>query len=97
MKRTVSISELKARLSAFLDTVRQGEEVLVTDRGRIVARLAPVSGEELAEGRRELLVRTGRLTPPRAGLPPDFWERPRPGDTTGRSLEVLRAERESAG
>ena len=31
---TVSISERKARLSAFLDLVRRGEDVLVTDRGR---------------------------------------------------------------
>ncbi|MFI5312233.1 MAG: type II toxin-antitoxin system Phd/YefM family antitoxin, partial [Gemmatimonadales bacterium] len=32
--KTASISELKARLSAFLDIVREGDEVLVTDRGR---------------------------------------------------------------
>ena len=34
---SVSISELKARLSAFRDIVRHGEDVLVTDRGRLRA------------------------------------------------------------
>lgn len=95
MKRTTSVSELKARLSAYLEIVRQGDEVLVTDRGRPIARLAPVSGEQHTEGRRDLLVRTGRMRPPRTSLPKDFWKRKRPGDAKGRSLQVLLSERES--
>jgi prevent-host-death family protein len=95
MVRTASVSELKAKLSAFLDIVRQGDEVLVTDRGRLIARLGPVTGEQSVEGRRELLLRTGRLRPPRESLPPDFWDRPRPEDQAGRGLAALLAERES--
>lgn len=90
---TVSISDLKARLSAFLDMVRDGDEVLVTDRGRPIARLLPVRGEELEGGRRELLLRTGRLRAPTATLVADFWTRPRPTDAEGRSLEILLDER----
>ena len=63
MTRT-SITNLKARLSAFLDIVRHGEEVLVTDRGRPIARLSPVVGEEREQSRREQLIRDGRLRPP---------------------------------
>ena len=92
MKR-VSISELKAQLSAFLDIVREGGEVLVTDRGRLVARLSPVTGVELEESRRELLIRSGQLRVPAAPLPADFWSRPRPADPEGRSLAVLLEER----
>lgn len=95
MIRTTSVSELKAKLSAFLDIVQQGEEVLVTDRGRLIARLGPVTGAQSEEGRRELLLRTGRLRPPRNGLPPDFWDRPRPTDEEGRALAALLAERDS--
>ncbi len=40
-----SITDLKARLSAYLDIVRHGEEVLVTDRGRPIARISPVTGD----------------------------------------------------
>lgn len=90
---TASISELKARLSAFLDIVRQGEEVLVTDRGRLIARLIPVRGGDLEESRRELLLRSGRLRAPEAPLPNDFWDRVRPADSEGRSLAALLEER----
>jgi antitoxin (DNA-binding transcriptional repressor) of toxin-antitoxin stability system len=37
--RTVGIRELKNKLSAYVRAVREGEEVLVTDRGRVVAEL----------------------------------------------------------
>jgi len=36
---TIGIRELKARLSQVLRDVQQGETVLVTDRGRVVAEL----------------------------------------------------------
>lgn len=40
--KTASISEAKDRLSAYVDLVRQGQEVLITDRGKPVARLVPL-------------------------------------------------------
>lgn len=95
MITTTSISELKARLSAFLDIVRQGNEVLVTDRGRLIARLAPITGDQHEESRRDLLLRTGRLRAPTSVLPKDFWSRRRPDDPDGRSLEALLEEREA--
>lgn len=91
---TVSISELKARLSAFLDIVRNGEDVMVTDRGRLIARLTPVLADDLEESRRELLLRSGQLRAPSAKLSADFLRRHRPHDTTGASLAALLDERE---
>jgi prevent-host-death family protein len=93
MPTTTSISELKARLSAFLDLVRAGDEVLVTDRGRVVARLVPVHGAAEEDSRREMLVRTGRLQLPRAPLPKGFRKARRPADARGRSLAALLQER----
>lgn len=90
---TTSISDLKARLSAYLDIVRQGDEVLVTDRGRVIARLSPVTGELMEDSRREVLLRSGRLTPPTSALPKDFWKKTHPRDAKGRSLAALLAER----
>jgi prevent-host-death family protein len=63
--KTVSISELKTSLSRYLDTVRQGGEVVITDRGRPIARLSPVEGAKASEGLRASLVREGILSPPR--------------------------------
>lgn len=37
----VGVRELKNRLSEYLRRVRQGETVLVTDRGNVIAQLAP--------------------------------------------------------
>ena len=89
-----SISQLKARLSQFLEAVRRGEEIIVTDRGNAVARLAPVRGELAEDARRDQLIRSGRLRPPRRQLPADFWDRPRPADPEGRGLFALLEERE---
>ena len=42
---SVGIKELKEKLSGYLDRVRHGEEVVVTDRGREIALLTPISRE----------------------------------------------------
>ena len=39
--RTAKISELKAKLSAHIEFVKNGEEVLIFDRNTPVARLVP--------------------------------------------------------
>jgi prevent-host-death family protein len=39
--KTVGVRELKNRLSEYLRQVRSGEELLVTDRGEVVAELTP--------------------------------------------------------
>jgi prevent-host-death family protein len=90
---TVSISELKARLSAFIDIVRERGEVTVTDRGRPIARLVPVQGVELEEGRREMLLRTGRMRSPTTTLSRSFLSRPRPTDAAGASLSAILDDR----
>ena len=91
----VSISELKAKLSQFLDRARSGEEVIVTDRGRPVARIVRVTGREGGRSRLSKLIRTGRISPPhgqqRTG--PDLLDRP--ADPKGRALEILLEERRS--
>lgn len=38
------IRELRNHLSKYLDRVRDGEEVVVTDRGTAIARVVPIEG-----------------------------------------------------
>ena len=45
---TVGIRELKAHLSTYIGFASQGEEVVVTDRGREVALLLPITPERRA-------------------------------------------------
>lgn len=41
MSKQVGIRELKAHLSRYVKEVKQGEEILVSERGKVVARLVP--------------------------------------------------------
>jgi prevent-host-death family protein len=57
----VGVARLKAQLSRYLDVVKHGEEVVVTERGRPIAKLVALRGREGAESRRERLARAGVL------------------------------------
>ena len=93
MKRA-SISSLKARLSEYIRIVRNGEEVIVTDRGSPVARLAPLEAAERRGARVRGLIEAGLVRPAEGPLSDDFSERPRPEDPHGLSLRALLEERE---
>ncbi len=45
MSKTVNIHEAKTHLSKLLERVGQGEEVVIANAGRPVARLVPVVGK----------------------------------------------------
>jgi prevent-host-death family protein len=45
---SVGIKELKTRLSSYVDRVRHGEEVVITDHGKEVALFIPISRERRA-------------------------------------------------
>lgn len=91
--KKVSISRLKARLSEYLGIVRRGEHILVTDRGKPVASLGPVSVHQSKSDRVNELIRAGRIRPPRAALPATFWKEKAPPDPTGAGLKALLEER----
>lgn len=95
--RRASVANLKARLSEYLGVVKAGEEVIVTERGRPVARLTPVAMPEQMEARMNWLIRMGLARPPLRKPPKDFWKDfwklPRPKDPNGRVLEALLEER----
>ncbi len=47
---TVGIRELKNKLSFYLDKVRAGEKLAVTDRGAVVAYILPAAGVPAIDG-----------------------------------------------
>lgn len=63
----VSVTGLRAELARWIEQVRGGEEIVVTDRGVPVARLVPVDSAPLIE----------RLTQEGALAKPATTERPR--------------------
>ena len=87
--KTASISEAKNRLSAYIDLVRKGETVLITDRNRPVARLAPLAAgtPEWEQSRLADLERKGVL---RRALKPPMKQLPSPVNLP-RGVSVLDA------
>ncbi|MFD4369388.1 type II toxin-antitoxin system Phd/YefM family antitoxin [Rhodococcus sp. NPDC058521] len=60
--KVIGIRELRQHASKYLARVEAGEELAVTNRGRTVARLVPVSQ---GENEREALIESGVLLPAR--------------------------------
>lgn len=93
--KSAGVAELKAHLSRYLASVKEGEEVTVTERGRPVARLVPVDPAAGRSARLQELARLGLVRLPRRKVSPEeILSRPRPEDPEGRSLQVVLEERE---
>lgn len=58
----IGVRELRQHASRYLDRVAHGETLEVTDRGRPVARLVPISTDAWAD-----LIVSGRVTPAEDG------------------------------
>ena len=88
MNVDVAVSELRAHLSGWLDRARDGEEIVVTDRGVPVARLIGIE----SRSRLEQLVQDGVIARPVRTPRPRAGGRSRP--MPKRSLaELVSADR----
>lgn len=85
------VAKVKARLSEYLAQVRAGNDVLITEHGRPIARIVPVSSEreELAELERQGLIRAGTMK-----LPKGFLDTPRPKAAVSVTEALLEERRE---
>lgn len=92
--KTAGVAELKAHLSRYLERVKAGQEVTITERGLPVAKLVPFERAGQARSRRDRLVRAGVLLPGRGRIRAQLLKPP-PGDPAlGHSvLEALIEER----
>lgn len=91
---SAAISKLKASLSEYLNRVKAGEEVLVTDRGKAIAKIVPISPKTYMPDHLKNLERRGLVKLGEGKIPKDFWEMPRPRDSKGLALKALLDERE---
>jgi prevent-host-death family protein len=82
--KQIDIRELNQHASRVIDRVRNGEAIEVTDRGKPVARIVPITESPGLLGR---LVQEGRATPPAArgtiSLPPAA------GDVTRSASDLI--------
>jgi len=93
--KTTPVSKLRATLSEQLARVKAGEEVVITRRGRPIAKIVPLFGEtkELSPHMSEL-ARNGLIRLGTGKISKDIWKLPRPVDKRGQALKALLDERE---
>lgn len=92
--KNATVSRLKATLSEYLARVKAGEEVIVTERGKPIAKIVPMAKSEPGFSAHLLDLAKGGLVRLGSGkLPVRFWARPRPKDNLGKGVEVLVKER----
>jgi len=93
--RTASVSELKSRLSSYLAYVQQGEEIIVRDRNRPIARIVPLTAEGGDEIEETALVAAGIIKlPVRDTLPASFWDWKGGRITEQRAIKAVKDERD---
>jgi prevent-host-death family protein len=95
--KSIAVSKMKASLSQYLKMVKSGEEVMITDRGKPVAKMVPVNRGDLKIPPHLMeMERAGLLSIGHGKIVKNFWDLPRPADVKGYALKTLLKERESA-
>jgi prevent-host-death family protein len=93
--RTTNIADLKNHLSSFLADVKRGEEILISDRNKPIAKIVPLhntsefSAEELA------LAAAGILRLPETSeIPESFLKEKRPDLDGKTAIQAVTDERD---
>jgi prevent-host-death family protein len=88
--KTVNIGTLKNNLSAYLQEVRKGEEVIVQDRKRPIARIVPIVPDEAMDEEARLIA-AGIMTPAKEEMDWEaFWALPHPAVSDEAVREAIR-------
>lgn len=92
--KTAAVSKLKAHLSDYLNQVKAGSEILITDHGKPVARMVPLSRQKNLRESLVKIEKQGLIKLGSGKLPKDFWTIPKPEDPKGLIRSALLDERE---
>jgi prevent-host-death family protein len=86
----VGIRQLRDHLSRYVDEVQKGQEIVITDHGKAVARIVPIE-----DGRRKLdqLIAEGLVTPAKR---PRSKPNPLPNDGGVSLSEIVIEQRREA-
>jgi prevent-host-death family protein len=60
--RSYSVDEAEAKLREILRRVKQGRSITISERGREIARVVPITKQNSLESRLDYLEETGQLT-----------------------------------
>jgi prevent-host-death family protein len=90
--RSANIAQLRDRLTQYLREVRAGEEIVVRDRQRPIAKIIPLSEDDDADD--TALVAGGLMRKATHQLPRSFWRVRRASLTARRAAAAVSADRE---
>ncbi|MNC90509.1 type II toxin-antitoxin system [compost metagenome] len=91
--RSTNIADLRNRLTQYLREVRAGEEIVVRDRQRPIAKIVPFTLDDDEQADADL-VAAGLLRKGTGKLPASFWKTRRPGVPLDAAIEAVRADRD---
>ena len=88
--QTVSVSELQHNLTLYLEKVKDGDEIVVEDDNKMIARILPFDEKDGEQS----LVSQGFMTLPKTQLTEHFWDTDAPEVSTEKIVETIRSERD---
>jgi len=92
--RSIKISELKNNLDKYLNEVSEGEELIIQNRNKPIAKLVPLQSSD-EEARMDALVAAGKIRrPQRDALPDSFWEEDGPKIPLEKIVAAVMADRD---
>ncbi len=89
--RSANIAELRNRLTQYLREVRAGEEIIVRDRHRPIAKIVPLTVDDDADDAE--LVAAGLMRKAQRGLPAVFWRTRRAAVTVETAAGAVSQDR----
>ena len=93
--RSANIADLRDHLTQYLQEVRQGEEIIVRDRQRPIAKIVPFSVAD-ADADDAALVTAGLMRKGSGRLPRSFWTTRRPRVRPAVAAAAVSADRDEA-
>lgn len=91
----VNIAELKNNLSSYLETVKRGEEIVIRDRNRAIARIVPINNlDDYTAEEAELIASGAMSVAKRKTLPASFWKDEMEDVSLERAVKAVTDERD---
>ena len=92
--RSTNIADLRNRLTQYLQEVRAGEEIVVRDRQRPIAKIVPFTVDD-EDADDAALVASGLMRKGSGTLPASFWRRRRSPVAVQAAAAAVRADRDA--
>lgn len=91
--RSTNIADLRNRLTQYLQEVRAGEEIIVRDRQRPIAKIVPFTIDN-DDAEDAALIAGGLMRKGSGRIPPSFWNARRSRVTVHKAAAAVSADRD---